>query len=148
MTFLHYSKLRTADSNVLDTNILSTEADTCNRIFSTVVACLSGFCIQDQAQIQCAIVCGGGAVTPNLTDHCTHVITSELQGDTCQQAMDRIDIRIMLVSWVWLSMQSWHMQAANSFCARSILEKRTHKSSASTCSNFSHCKQVYPENSP
>jgi len=145
MTFLRYSKLRTADCNNFATDILSTEADACNRIFSTVVACLSGFCIQDQAQIHCAIVRGGGAATPNLTAHCTHVITSELRGDTCRQAMNRTDIRIMSASWVWQSMLSGRMQVENGFCARSTLECMTRSCSAPMDFHFSYGQQVCPE---
>ena len=67
-------------------------------IFSTVVACLSGFRSADRARVRELIVRGGGAVTQNLTANCTHLITRELRGDKCREAMDMTSNMLLVMS--------------------------------------------------
>lgn len=109
-------------------------------IFTSVVACLSGFRGQDRAQICEHIVRGGGAVTPRLTANCTHLITSELRGNKCQKAMDMENISIVPREWVQRSVDSGRKEQEDGFCARAPLTSLT--SAPPIDSLLHHGKQV------
>ncbi len=95
-------------------------------IFSTVVACLSGFRGADRARMRELIVRGGGAVTQDLTANCTHLITSELRGDKCRKAMDmESNIFIVPAMWLWRSLQNSCKADEDSYCARKPLQALT-----------------------
>ena len=90
-------------------------------VFSTVIACLSGFRGADRTRIWEQIVHGGGAVTTDLTSNCTHLVTSEQRGDKCRKAMD-MDINIVPAMWVTRSLQNRRKEDEDSYCARKPLE--------------------------
>ena len=90
-------------------------------VFSTVIACLSGFRGADRTRIWEQIVRGGGAVTTDRTSNCTHLVTSELRGDKCRKAMD-MDINIVPAMWVTRSLQNRRKEDEDSYCARKPLE--------------------------
>ena len=95
-------------------------------IFSTVVACLSGFRGADRARMRELIVRGGGAVTQDLTANCTHLITRELRGDKCRKAMDMTsNIFIVPAMWLWRSLQSSRKEDEDSYCACKPLKDLT-----------------------
>jgi hypothetical protein len=91
-------------------------------VFSTVIACLSGFRGADRARTWEQIVRGGGAVSTALTSNCTHLVTSELRGDKCRKAMDMDNnIAIVPAMWVTRSLQNRRKEDEDSYCARKPL---------------------------